>query len=185
MVWTYPRRSAKLGAMNFLAGASLLFAAFSTIGIAYYRIWRKSTWRTDQVDAVRRISRLVDRLVLILDEPDSGLTYDDIGDVAADWAPLRAELVHRYSFKSWITSSRKRHTLDDRFAHALWTLADKQIRPLNQHLDTRPDGPLSKSTIKTIFEVLSTDLNEKSSNVVKLATRIPDPQDESQLKLSS
>lgn len=166
---------------------ALLTALFGSLiyGWWIHRTWSNSTWRTDQAAAVRRIDSLIHRLAKLTETPGSGLTVADIGDVQADWEPLKIELKSRYGFKAWLQGGRKTHTLDDRFAHALWTLAYKKVKTLNSRLDANPTGPMSPETKTMVIDVLTTNLDEMASNVVKFAAKTHRPGDDSQLKLSS
>ena len=132
------------------------------------RSWYHSTWRVDQMTAINRIDRLIDRVVELSGEPDSGLLASDIGDLKGDWIPVRAGLAKGYNLKAWWQSGRKSHTLEDRRVQALWTLAIKGAKPLLQVLAQHPVGPLPDTTIDQIFDVLSTDLDELASNSVTM-----------------
>jgi hypothetical protein len=181
-------RTAKIGetgGMYVPAGLLAVLIGVLIYGWWLYRTWSQSSWRTDQAAAVRRIDSLIDRLATLTETPGTGLTVADIGDVRSDWAPLKDDLESRYQFKAWLKTGRKAHTLDDRFAHALWTLAYKKVKHLNSRLDANSDGPMSRETKNLIIDVLSTNLDKIAGNVVRFAVKSDRPDDTTQLKLSS
>lgn len=137
-------------------------------GMWLNRSWYHATWRVDQVTALERISRLIDRVVELSEDPESGLLASDIGDLKGDWVPIRAELAKGHGLKTWWQSGRKSHTLEDRRVQALWTLAFKGAKPLLQVLRQHPGGRLPEATIDQIFDVLSTDLDSLASNAVTM-----------------
>lgn len=122
--------------------------------------WFQSNWRTSQVAAVKRIDALINAVAEVGDQPDSGLSRADIGDIRADWRPIKEELVSGYGFRSWHKRGRSKNISQDRAAMALLTLANDGAAPLLDILSERGDGPLNKKTIDRIFEVLALDLDE-------------------------
>ncbi len=151
-----------------LVALGVVIVVMMLFGLWLNRSWYQSTWRIDQVTAIDRIDQLINRVVELSEEPDSGLLAGDIGDLKGDWIPVRAGLTEEYGLKAWWQSGRKSHTLEDRRVQALWTLAIKGAKPLLQVLAHHPGGRLLDSTIDQIFDVLSTDLDELASNSVTM-----------------
>ena len=131
-------------------------------------LWHQSDWRQEQIYSLDRIGLFVDAVIAVSKRQGSGLPPSDLGDLAGDWERVRSELAERYTFRAWLDSGRLTHTVQDRQARALSTLARQQTDPLLAKLTKPSVGPLKPTLIAEIFDVLTLDLDDLASTRIRV-----------------
>lgn len=142
-------------------------------GLVLYARWFRSNWRAEQIVAIGLIDRLIRRVILLANRPDSGLSAAEIGDLKGDWQRVSAELSSHHSFGAWIRSGRMNHAIEDPYARALSIFARRRVDPLHAVLHSQTDGRLQPYLVDEIFEVLSVDIDELATRNARVIQVVP------------
>ncbi len=138
-----------------------------------YVRWARSNWRAEQIVAIGLIDRLIRRVILLANKPESGLSAAEIGDLKGDWQRVSAELSSHHGFVAWIRSGRMSHAIEDPYARALSVFARKRVDPLHAVLHSHSDETLQPYLVDEIFEVLSVNIDDLVSKGARVVQVIP------------